>query len=117
MEMTNWIEKIKKAVRIAMDKKLPVEGTYDTCLYAFELGNNLNFYIYTDSKRIMLYSPKGQLSIDYSINDRENLELQSLVLSIKEYRENMAISELEEFVSENSEVETITDINSLDDDE
>ena len=118
MEMTNWIEKIKETVHIAMDKKLriyAIYAEYPPKQYSFILENNFEFYVYVDSKRIILDSPKGKLSVDYTINDRENLELQSLVLSIREYQENMAISELEEFISE--KVETITDINSLDDDE
>ena len=120
MEKTNWIEKIKEAVRIAMNKKLRIYATYagyPPIQYSFILENNFEFYVYRDSKRIILDSPKGKLSVDYTINDRDDLELRSLILSIKEYQENMAISEFEEFVSENSEVKTITDINSLDDDE
>ena len=54
-------------------------------------------------------------SIDYKITDRENLEIQAMFLSVKEYSEDMAISEIEEFISEKENKPK--DINDLDDDD
>lgn len=119
METMNWIEKIKKAVHIAINKRLFIEGRYQELLnyYFFTIEGGFEFFIYLDSNSISIHTKKGNLVKKYSITDKDDLELRALILSIREYNENIAISELEEFVSENSEVETITDINSLDDDE
>ena len=63
----------------------------------------------------MINTPKGHKSIDYKITDRENLEIQAMFLSVKEYSEDMAISEIEEFISEKENKPK--DINDLDDDD
>lgn len=49
------------------------------------------------------------------MTDRESLEIQAMFLSVKEYSEDMAVSEIEEFISEKKE--EITDIDNLDDDD
>ena len=117
METTNWIEKIKEAVRVAMNKGLTIEGKYQELLnyYFFTIEGGFEFFIYLDSGSILLYTKKGHLFEKRSITDREDLELKALILSIKEYKEDMAISEFEEFISEKKE--EITDINDLDNDE
>ena len=128
MEKTNWIEKIKEAIRVAMNKGLKVYGTNSGPYYQFTIdldsSRNLNF-IGTDSfiefsvvvtkSYINLITPKGEIRIDYILTDRDDLELKALTLSIKEYKEDMAISEFEEFISDKKE--NITDINDLDNDE
>jgi hypothetical protein len=68
-----------------------------------------------DSGSISIHTKKGHLFEKYSITDRDDLELRALVLSIKEYNENVAISEFEEFIS-NKPSKPI-DINDLDDKE
>ena len=114
-----WIEKIKKAVSVAMDKKLYVNGYHDSCT------ENFQFYIGVDDSRITIlcfkeairiHTKKGFTRIKYTLTDRDNLELQSLCLSINEYRENMAISEFDEFIYGNQE-DIYKNIDELDDDE
>ena len=109
----NWIEKIKEAVYTAMDKKLEISTVLNSIFIYYECRSQLSFCINKDF--ISISTPKGYISIDHSITDREKLEIDSLKLSIKEYRENMAISEFEEFIS--NKKEDITDINNLDDDD
>ena len=114
-----WIEKIKKAISVAMDKKLYVSGYHDTCEETFQ------FYIGVDDSRIVILcfkeaisinTKKGSIHINYTFTDRDSLELQGLCLSINEYRENMAISEFDEFIYGNQE-DTYKNIDELDDDE
>jgi len=113
----NWIEKIIEAIRIAMNKGLNIEGKYIELLkyYFFTIEGGFEFYIYLDSNNISIHTKKGHFLKKYSITDRDKLELQALALSIKEYNEDMAISEFEELIS--NKKEEITDINNLDDDD
>ena len=113
MEKTNWIEKIKEAVHTAMDKKLEISISGNSIYIYYEYRIGLSFYI--DKDLITISTPKGYIAIDHSLTDREKLEIDSLKLSIKEYNEDMAISEFEEFISDKKE--EITDINNLDDDD
>ena len=117
MEKTNWIEKIKEAVRIAMNKGLFIEGKYQELLkyYFFTIEGGFEFFIYLDTNSISIHTKKGHLFEKYSNTDRDDLELRALILSIKEYNEDIAISEFEEFIS--NKKEEITDINNLDDDD
>lgn len=117
METTNWIEKIKETVRIAMNKGLEIGERYQLKCYIFTIEDKFEFFIHLDSNSISIRTKKGYLSEKYLITDRDDLELRALMLSIKEYNTDIATSELDEFITENSEVKTITDINSLDDDE
>ena len=113
MEKTNWIEKIGKAVYTAIDKKLEISTSGNSIYIYYKYRNGLIFYI--DKDLITISTPKGYIHIDHSLTDREELEIQALTLSIKEYNEDMAISEFEEFISDKKE--EITDINNLDDDD
>ena len=108
----NWIEKIKEAVRVAMNKGLDLIGTRNFP-YNIVIKNEICIYIYKD--RIIVNTQHGYIKIEHSLTDREELEIQALTLSIKEYNEDMAISEFEEFISDKKE--EITDINNLDDDD
>ena len=121
MEKTNWIEKIKEAIRVAMNKGLHIKGyeseigcrLYDYLIY---INNNGGIQITIFSNRIIINTPKGHKSIDYKMTDRENLEIRAMFLSVKEYNEDMAISEFNEFIS-NKEVNEIKNINDLDNDD
>ena len=119
MEKTNWIEKIKEAVRVAMNKGLILSGYEDKCegVFQFCIGNNDNerIIILCYKKAITINTKRGNIRIEYTLSDRDKLELQALALSIKEYNEDMAISELNEFISDKKE--KVTDINNLDDDD
>ena len=114
MEKTNWIEKIKEAVRVAMNKGLDITSNGCTGISIYhENFKSIQFDVYID--HIVIITPKGFISIKHFLTDREKLEMQTLYLSIKEYREDMAISEFEEFISDKKE--EITNINDLDNDE
>ena len=47
----NWIEKIREAVRIAMNKGLTIKGKYQELLkyYFFTIEGGLEFFIYLNS--------------------------------------------------------------------
>lgn len=110
----SWIEKIKEAVHMAMNKGLKISAHTEPFSYIIAIiDNQISIYIFKDT--ISINTLRGSVCINHSITDREELEIQALVLSIKEYREDMAISEFEEFISEKKE--EIADINNLDDDD
>ena len=116
----NWIKTIIEIIRTAMNKGLHIKG-YKSEIY----GRLYDFNIYINSNEeiqitifnncIIINTPKGQKSIDYKMTDRESLEIQAMFISVKEYSEDMAVSEIEEFISEKKE--EITDIDNLDDDD
>ena len=118
--MENWIEKIKEAIRIAMNKGLCVK------YYTSEIigiPHEIIWWINKEDKicikitenTILINTPTGLAEIAYSITDRDDLELRALGLSIKEYNEDMAISEFNEFISDKEN--KLKDINDLDNDE
>lgn len=124
MEKTNWIEKIKEAVHIAMNKGLKIEiysnekmNQIDILREEINAFDSIIISIYITNDIIRLTTKHGYTLIKHSITDREKLEIDSLKLSIKEYNEDMAISEFEEFISNKEEKEKITDIDNLDDDD
>ena len=120
MEKTNWIEKIKEVVRVAMNKGKNIVAYYDDNLFMagfyVEIGNNNTISIDFFEGGMDIRTQNGCLQVDYNLTDRDKLELQTLALHIKEYKEDMAISELKEFISE-KEKGKIADINDLDDDD
>lgn len=111
----NWINKIEVAVDTAMSKKLYL---------SFEnYGNSTQIYIddsydfIIEGNALILDSPKGFLKINnFYLTEREKLKLEEILLTIKEYREAMALSELEQFINE-KEDSKFTDINDLDNDD
>ena len=116
METTNWIEKIKEAVRVAMNKGLSIQRGSGGFPYSIAIKNQTNIiYIYIFKDSISINTSKGHVCINYSITEREQLEIQALFLSIKEYNEDMAISEFNEFISDKENKPK--DINDLDNDD
>lgn len=114
METKNWIEIIKESVYVAMNEKLEICTFNNNNIYIYyKCGGELTFRISRDL--ITISTPKGYININYSLTDREKLEIDSLMLSIKEYNEDMAISEVEDFVSSIKVDHEIKDINDLDD--
>ena len=116
----NWIEKTKEAIEIAMNKKKPIGAYYDKDNDAIGFRIKVDDYdIHIDfhHQKLSVYTRNGYMCIDYNLTDRNKLELQDLVLSVKEYKEDMAISEFENFISKKEEMEKITDIDNLDDDD
>jgi repressor of nif and glnA expression len=111
---TNWIEKIREAVRVAMNKGLNIRKGSGDFPYIITIEDRIGIHIFKDG--ISISTLNGYIHINHSLTDREELEIKALILSIKEYKEDMAISEFEDFISGDKK-EEITDINNLDDDE
>ena len=108
----NWIEKLKEAIRIAKNKSMYLSAYEDEDFsYTFNIDNKMDITFYSDCKKIHIRTPKGMLYSDCTLTDRDKLELKGLILSIKEYKEDMAISEFEEFISKKEN--KIVDINDL----
>ena len=110
----NWIEKIKKAIRIAMNKGLDI-NVIDKTFYIYPEEAAKVIILDITPTKIIIKTSKGLFTVSHSLTDREKLEIQALILSIKEYREDMAISEFEEFISNKSSKPM--DVNDLDDKE
>lgn len=111
MEKTNWIEKVKEAIHIAMNKGISLsayENEDFSCTFSIDNKMDITFY---DDCKIYIRTPRGRFYSDYTLTDRDKLEIKGLVLSVKEYKEDMAISEFNEFISKKEN--KIVDINDL----
>ena len=118
----NWIETVKEFIRKAMNKGLLING-YKQFVpwreskkwYNFEIDHSkitLKFDTYDDS--LTIRTPNGLYKTNYKLVKRDELELEALILSIDEYREDMAISEFNAFFND---MDKPTDINDLDNDD
>ena len=117
----NWIEEIREFIRKAMNKGFRIKS------YHILLDDNKNYYdirvskddlvikFAIDSSKIRLETSKGEACFDVTLSKRDFLDLDTIMLSVEEYNEDMAISEFEEFISDKKE--KITSINDLDNDE
>lgn len=122
MEKTNWIEKIKEAVRIAMNKGLRIK-VYHTLFR----DDNIDYYEITVFKdnlvidfrvtpsKICLETPKGEGRFDVTLSKRDLLELDTIILSIEEYNEDMALSDFNNFFGKEDSKLTINDLDNEDD--
>ncbi len=112
----DWVKKIISTVHEAMSRRLEIlcVGASSFYIYKKEKKGFISFSIFDEG--ISLSTSKGgYLVVKHVLTDREQLEIQELALSVKEYNEDLALSELEEF---NSEKEfKLVDINDLDDDD
>ena len=63
---------------------------------------------------ICIESPTGFVKIENKLSERDELEIRAIILSIKEYNEDMAISEFENFFRKDDKPTTI---DNLDDDD
>lgn len=114
---TNWIEKIKEAIRVAMNKGLFLAEYKDKCEEFFQFyieENSEKIVISCFKKTINISTKRGTIRIEHTLSDRDKLELQALILSVKEYREDMAISEFNEFISADKKEGSKLTINDLD---
>lgn len=73
----------------------------------------LRFYFYDSS--IALDPSEGYLEKEYSYTDRERLNLRTLALEIKEYRETQAAKLFNNFFTPNNTPTSIDDLNDNDD--
>lgn len=115
----NWIEEIKEFLRKAMNEGLSIytykcEEHYDIrVMRDNSLYKTFDIIIYKDY--ITMSSPNsGFIKIEKKLSKRDELELDAMILSIEEYKEDIAISEFNNFFSEDN---TPTTIDNLDDDD
>ena len=119
--MENWIKKIIEFMRNAMNEGLFIDAykntsfeEEDSTLYNFDVEYkvNISFCVYDNSLRIT--TEHGYIKVAYELSKRDKLELDALILSIEEYKEDIAISEFNSFFKKD---ETPTTIDNLDDDD
>ena len=114
----NWIKEIIEFVRNAMNEGLSIYTfEYDNYYHIRiirnrSLGEVFDFSLHKDY--ITIDSPTGFIKIENKLSERDELELKAIMLSIKEYREDMAISEFEHFFRKDDKPTTI---DNLDDDD
>lgn len=111
----DWVEKIISTIYEAMSRKLEILCVGTSNFHIYKRGEgSISFSVFDDC--ISLSTHKGgYLSVNHILTDREQLALQEIALTVKEYNEDLALSQLEEFNSE-KEVKLV-DINDLDDDD
>ncbi len=116
----NWIEKIEGFIIKAMNKGLFVIGykyksSFDDeeLTYDFTIDNNINITICINGNFI-LSTPTGRFKGTLDLNRRNILTLDTLIATIEEYREDMAISEFDNFFNKDDESEKKISIDDLD---
>ena len=120
MEKTNWIEKIIEFVHNAMNEGLSIykykgEDRYDIKIVR---NNSLNeaFDISIFEDHISMNTPNsGFVVIEVELSKRDKLELDAIILSIEEYKEDIAITEFNNFFKKDNN--SPTTIDNLDDDD
>lgn len=116
----DWIKEIIEFVRNAMNEGLNIYGgEYADDNYQIRIVRNhsLNetFDFSIDKNHITICSPTGFMRIENKLSERDELEIKASLLSIKEYKEDMAIYEFEHFFKADNEPKTVNDLD--DDDE
>lgn len=116
----NWIKEIRDFVYKAMDKGLKIKTTkylFNETYYQIDIikeNSLLSLEISFDNEELHITTDKGYIEIKLNLSERDALELESLILSIKEYNQDMALSEFNNFFKEEKETH---DINELSDDD
>lgn len=114
----NWIKEIIEFIRNAMNEGLSIyTSEYDNSYCIRTIRNHsscetFDFDLYKD--RISISSPTGFIEIENKLSERDELEIKAIILSIKEYNEDMAISEFRNFFKKDDKP---TSIDNLDDDD
>jgi len=118
----NWIEKIKEFIRKAMNEGLRIRA-YHTLMgddsrdyYEIRVFKESSVVEFTvEPTNLCLDTSKGTACFDLSLSKRDLLELDAMILSIEEYNEDMALSDFNNFFSEDEDKPK--SIDNLDDDE
>ena len=120
----NWIKDVIEFVRKAMNKGLLIKGyKCSFCIeenklveyYDISIEDEIAFRFYKENGKFELETPKGRYKSILNLTKRDFIELDSLVLSIEEYSEDMAISEFNNYFGE--EENKVVNINDLDNDD
>ena len=120
MTTKSWIEKIIEFVRNAMNEGLSIYKYKGKDYYNIRIvrNNSLNetfdITIYEDN--ISMNTPNsGFVAIEVELSKRDKLELDAVILSIEEYKEDVAITEFNNFFKKDNN--SPTTIDNLDDDD
>lgn len=115
MEKRNWIKESFEFIRKAMNKGDKI-NSFNTgkCIW-FEIGDNIEIRFGFGEKYFSLRTLKGFLEIPFEFSERDKLEIQAFHLTVKEYNEDIAISEFESYFNTDEEPKTVNDLD--DDDE
>ena len=113
----NWIEEIREFVRKAMNEGLGIYtynyGSIRQIMVKRRSNNSLeSIDIFISENEIIINTPKSGLKkIKYNLSKRDALELDAIMLSIDEYKEDVAMSEFENFFKEGEKTPDINDLN------
>ena len=123
----NGIEETKEFIRQAMNKGLIInayrgltpwidEESGKDISFNFEVNNGEIIFIsfFNFDNTITINTTHGFCKFEYKLSERDILELDALILSVKEYREDMALSEFNNFFKG---TDTPQSIDNLDDDD
>ena len=116
----NWIEKIREFVRNAMNEGLSIYKYKNEDCYDIRIVRNNplheTFDITIRKDRISINTPNsGFIVIEIELSKRDKLELDAVMLSIEEYKEDIAITEFNNFFKKDNN--SPTTIDNLDDDD
>ena len=115
----NWIKEIIEFVRNAMNEGLSIYTYKREECYDIRVVRNNSLYETFDitvcKDDITIASPNGGFAkIEYKRSKRDELELDSIMLSIEEYKNDVALSEFSGFFNKEDKPRNI---DSLDDDD
>lgn len=121
MTTKSWIEKIIEFVRNAMNEGLSIykykgEDYYNIRIAGNNSLNEILFDITIFEDHICMNTPNsGFVVIEIELSKRDKLELDAVMLSIEEYKEDVAITEFNNFFKKDNN--SPTTIDNLDDDD
>lgn len=110
------INAIINFIHEAMRRNMVVFTPYNYC-FVVDKGKDLIKFFVDDENGIIDISSidKGYISINININERDSIDLKTLVLDIKEYNEEKVLNSFNNFF--NDIAEKPTNIDDLNDDE
>lgn len=116
MVTRNWIKESFEFIRKAMNKGDKIESfNNDNNYICFEIGDSIEIWFGFGGEYFSLRTLKGYLKIPFNYSERDKLEIQAFHLTVKEYNEDIAISEFESYFNTDDEPKTVNDLD--DDDE
>ena len=116
MVTRNWIKESFEFIRKAMNKGDKIESfNNDNNYICFEIGDSIEIWFGFRGEYFSLRTLKGFLKIPFNYSERDKLEIQAFHLTVKEYNEDIAISEFESYFNTDDEPKTVNDLD--DDDE
>ena len=105
---------IHEAMRRNMVVFIPTFSCYNYT-FAIDKGKDLIEFFIGNEKIIITSTDKGYISVNVNINERDSIDLETLILDINEYNEEKVLNNFNNFF--NDIVEKPTNIDDLNDDE